>query len=357
MPQSRTLAVGLDVHQDASAVAYAAQAHGAEGIPRGTLGTRQVDSDPLPRTLHSQAKPLVLVDDASPCGSWRSRDLRHTGYDGGGVAPSRSPTQAGERVHTNRRDAINLARLMRAGALTPLSGPTGEDEALRDRGRAREEAIGALKAATLRRTACLRRPDSRSTGRATWGPAHRRWRRAGVWPPPAQQLVFQDYVRAVHEHPERRERRAHERTAQVQTGRLAPVLDALQAWRGVQFTGAVTTVADRGDLTRLTNPRQVRPSLGFTPAASSTGERRRQGGRTKTGHTQARRALIEGAGADRSPAHVSRPLPLRLEKGPKPVPDRRGTAQVRLCTRDRQLSARGTPPPQGSWPSRGNSGR
>jgi transposase len=263
------------------------------------------------------------------------------------VAPSRSPTKAGERVQTNRRDAIKLARVMRSGDLTPVSVPTGEDEALRDRGRAREEAIGALKAAKLRLTAFLRRHDIGSTGRATWGPAHLRWRSAAVWPTPAQQLVFQEYVRAVNEHTERRERRAHERTAQVQTWRLAPVVDALQAVRGVQFTVAVTTVAERGALTRFTNPRQLMPSLGFTPSASSTGERRRQGGSTKTGHTQARRALLEGAWADRSPANVRRPLQLRVEKGPKPVQDSSWKAQVRLCTRDRQLSARGTPPTQG----------
>jgi transposase len=257
------------------------------------------------------------------------------------------PKKAGERVTTNRRAAIKLARVMRAGDLTPVEVPTGEDDALRDRGRAREEAIGARKAAQLRLTAFVRRHDLRSTGRATWGPAHLRWRSAGVWPTPAQQLVFQEYVRAVNEHTERLERRAHERTAQGQTWRLAPVVDALQALRGVPCTVTVTTVAERGDLTRCTNPRQVMPSLGFTPAASAPGERRRQGGSTKTGHTQARRALIEGAWADRSPAHVSRPLQLRREKGPKPVQDSSGKAQVRRCTRERQLSARGNPPTQG----------
>jgi transposase len=257
MPQSRTLDVGMDVHQDASAVASVAQAHGAEVLPRGTIGTRQVDIDHRTRKLQSKAKRLVFVYDAGPCGSWRSRDLRKKGYDCGVVAPSLSPKKAGERVKTNRRDAINLARVMRAGDLTPVSVPTGEDEASRDRGRARAEAIGELKAAKFRRTAFLRRPDIRSTGRATWGPAHLRWRSAVVCPTPAQQMVFQDYVRAVNEHTARLERRDQKLTDQGQTGRLAPVLDALQAVRGVQFTVAVTTVAERGDLTRFANPRQL----------------------------------------------------------------------------------------------------
>jgi transposase len=159
-------------------------------------------------------------------------------------------------------------------------------------------------------------------------------------------MVFQEYVRAVNDHTARLERLEQELTAQGQTWRLAPVVDALQALRGVQFTVAVTTVAELGALTRFTNPRQLLPYLGLTPSAYATGERRRQGGITKPGNTQARRALSEGAWASRYPAKVSRPLQLRLEKGPKPSQDMSWKAQVRLCTRDRQLSARGKHPNQ-----------
>jgi len=109
----------------------------------------------------------------------------------------------------------------------------------------------------------------------------------------------------------------------------------------VQFTVAVTAVAELGDLTRFENPRQLMSYLGLTPSEYSTGERRRQGGITKAGNTHARRALIEGAWAYRYPAKVSRPLQLRLEKVSKPIQDLSWKAQVRLCKRYRQLSARG----------------
>jgi len=109
----------------------------------------------------------------------------------------------------------------------------------------------------------------------------------------------------------------------------------------VQFTVAVTAVAALGDLTRFEPPRQRMRSLGLTPSAYSTGERRRQGGITKAGNPHARRALIEGAWASRYPANVSRHLQLRLEKVAKPIQDLRWKAQVRLCKRYRQLSARG----------------
>jgi transposase len=112
------------------------------------------------------------------------------------------------------------------------------------------------------------------------------------------------------------------------------------------LTVAVTTVAELGDLTRFDHPRQLMKYLGLTPAEYSSGERRRQGGLTKTGNTHARRARVAGAWASRDPATVSRHLPLRLEKLPKPIQDVSWKAQVRLCQRDRQLSARGTNPNQ-----------
>jgi transposase len=145
----------------------------------------------------------------------------------------------------------------------------------------------------------------------------------------------------VTEHTERLVRLEQELADQVQTWRLQPVVDALQALRGVQFTVAVTTVAELGDLTRFKNPRQLMNYLGLTPSEYSTGERRRQGGITKTGNSHARRALVEGAWAYRYPAKVSRHLQLRLEKVPKPIQDISWKAQVRLCKRYRQLIARG----------------
>jgi transposase len=186
--------------------------------------------------------------------------------------------------------------------------PTVEDEAIRDLARAREDAIRDRKAAKNRLKAFLLRQDIRYAGRATWGPAHLRWLAEVVCPTPAQQIVFQEYVRAVTEHDERLQRLETELHEQVQGWRLAPVVQALQAMRGVQFTVAVTLIAELGDLTRFENPRQLMSYLGLTPSEYSSGERRRQGTITKAGHTFARRALIEGAWAYRYPAKVSRRL-------------------------------------------------
>jgi transposase len=123
MKHSTTLDIGMDVHQASSAVAYVAKDHGAEVIDLGTSGTRPSDRDQRIRTLSSTANHLVFVDDAGPCGSGLSRDRTQKGEACWVVAPSWIPKKAGDRVKTDRRDAVQLARLMRSGDLPPCLSP------------------------------------------------------------------------------------------------------------------------------------------------------------------------------------------------------------------------------------------
>jgi transposase len=150
MPQSSTLYVGMDVHKDSLAVAYVAQEYGAEVASLGTIGTRQCDIDRLIRQLQSKSKQLVFVYEAGPCGYWLYRYLTKKGYVCWVVAPSLIPKQAGDCVKTDRRDAMQLARLMRSGDLTPVYVPAVDDEAIRDLSRAREDTLRDLKSAKLR---------------------------------------------------------------------------------------------------------------------------------------------------------------------------------------------------------------
>jgi transposase len=267
MHQSSTLSVGMDVHKDSIAVAYVAKDHDAEVVSLGTFGTRQCDIDHLIRKLQSKAKPLLFVYAAGPCGYWLYRYLTTKDYGCWVVAPSLMPPRAGDRVQTDRRDALQLARLRRSGDLPPVYVPAVDDEAIRDLSRAREDTLRDLKAATWRLKAFLLRHDSRSTGRANGSPAHLRWLSAVICPTPAQQIVFQEYVQTVTAQTERRGRLELARHEQVQTWRLPPVVEALQALRGVQCTVAVTTVAELGALTRFDNPRQLMNYLGLTPSA------------------------------------------------------------------------------------------
>ena len=138
---SKTLYVGLDVHKESIAVAYAPEDRGAEVVSLGPIGTRQCDIDKLIRTLQSKGATLIFVYEAGPCGYWLYRYLTRKGVRCTVVAPSLIPRKLGDRVKTDRRDAMTLARLMRSGDLTSIYVPQIEDEALRDLSRDNESGV------------------------------------------------------------------------------------------------------------------------------------------------------------------------------------------------------------------------
>jgi transposase len=333
--------VGMDVHKDTISVAYAPDARGKDVVALGNIGTRQCDIDKLIRKLTSKSPQLIFVYEAGPCGYWLYRYLTKKGYTCHVVAPSMIPKRSIDRVKTDRRDATELARLMRSGDLSGVYVPTVEDEAIRDLTRAREDAVKDIKSAKHRLKAFLLRLDIRYIGKGDWGLKHQRWLARVVCHTPAQQIVFQEYVRAVTEHSERLGRIDTELADRVPQWRLYPVIQAIQALRGVGFTVATTFMAELGDVTRFDNAGQLMSYLGLTPSEYSSGRLRRLGGITKTGNAHARRVLVEGAWSYRYPAKVSRHLQKRIEIAPKVAQEISWKAQVRLCKRYRSMVARG----------------
>src|SRR3989449_6665500 len=172
---SKTLYVGLDVHKDSISVAYAPEDRGAEVVSLGSLGTRQCDIDTLIRKLQSKGATLVFVYEAGPCGYWLYRYLTRKGLSCHVVAPSLIPRKPGDRVKTDRRDAVMLARLMRSGDLRSIYVPRIEDEAIRDLSRGREDALGDLKRSKVGLKAFLLRQGIRYEGRANCTAANPRW--------------------------------------------------------------------------------------------------------------------------------------------------------------------------------------
>lgn len=166
MPKSTTLFVGLDVHKDSISVAYASGASREEPTFLGPIGTRQADIDKLLRRLHSKASRLLFAYEAGPCGYILYRYLSRKSLECVVVAPSLIPKKAGDRVKTDRRDAVQLARLLRSGDLTPVYVPTVHDEAIRDLSRAREDALIDLKSAKHRLKSFLLRLGLHYVGRA-----------------------------------------------------------------------------------------------------------------------------------------------------------------------------------------------
>jgi transposase len=333
--------VGLDVHKETISVAYAAG--GTVEPPQfvGEIGTRQCDVDKLVRRLHTRSRRLVFAYEAGPSGYVLHRYLTGKGLECRVVAPSLIPKKPGDRVKTDRRDAVELARLLRSGDLTGVYVPSVEDEAIRDVCRARDATRVTLKSAKLRLKSFLLRLGFNYVGRADWNEAHRRYLAQVVCPTPAQQIVFQEALRAVDEQVERLARLDEQLLDLAPSWRLYPVVEALQALRGVQWIVALTVVAELGDLTRFDNPRQLAAFVGLTPSEHSSGASRRQGGITKTGNSRARRVLVEGAWAYRYPAKISAHIQRRIDKLPKVAQDIGWKAQLRLCKRYRRLVARG----------------
>jgi transposase len=339
MPES-TMFVGLDVHKDSIDVALA-PAGGAEARSYGRIAGDLDAVDKIIRKLRQQHSTLNFVYEAGPCGYALQRHLAKKGLACSVVAPSMIPKRPGDRIKTDRRDAIALARLHRANELTAVYVPSEEDEAIRDLTRSREDAVAHHRRTRQQLGALLLRQNIRYTGRAAWTQAHRRWLSEVVMPQPPQQIVFQEYLNAADETHARVERITAQIREATTTWRNAPVVEALQALRGVSLTVAATVLAELGDLTRFDKPRELMAFLGLVPSQYSSGPRDRFGHITKTGNGHARRVLIEAAWAYHFPAKVGRPLQMRQESLPAGVREISWKAQVRLCKRYRRLLARG----------------
>jgi len=341
MKNDTTLFVGMDTHKDSISVAYAEAGSAAPPVFLGPIGSRQADVDKLVRRLQGKAAKLVFAYEAGPTGYGLYRYITAKGHECRVIAPSLIPKKPGDKVKTDRRNAVGLTRLLRSGDLTSIWVPGVEDEAIRDLCRARDATLLTLKAAKLRLKSFLLRLGLQYTGRADWNAAHLRYLSRIVCPTPAQQIVFQELLRSVDEQVDRLARIESELAGLVPSWRLYPAVKAFQALRGVQWLVALTVTAELGDITRFDNPRRLSAFVGLIPSEHSSGASRSQGGITKTGNSRARRALVEAAWAYRYPAKVSEHIRKRIEDLPKPIQDIGWKAQVRLCKRFRRLTARG----------------
>ena len=332
---------GLDVAKARHAVAVAEEGRQGEVRYWG-----EIDADPesvrrLVSKLEKRNVRLHFCYEAGPTGYGLYRQLTKLGHSCSVVAPSLIPRKPGDRVKTNRRDALQLARLLRADELTAVWVPDEAHEAMRDLVRARQVAVEDIRCKRQAISSMMLRQGRTYSGKKTWGARHMQWLQAQRFEHLAQHLVLQELLLAVRHGSERQKRIEAAIVELIPEWSLAPVVAALQGLRGVNLVTAATVMAEIGDLRRFESPRQLMGYLGLVPAERSTGDTVRRLGITKAGNGRVRQALVESAWCYRHPPRTSRAKHYIHEDLPPAVLDIAAKAQTRLCGRYRALSQRG----------------
>lgn len=274
-----------------------------------------------------------------------ARFLKKKGIACDVVAPSLTPKGSGDKIKTDRRDARMLARLHRAGELTPVHVPDERDEAIRDLCRARTDAVQDQRSGRNQLKAFLLRNGYRYGEKSSWTAAHMRYLRELILPHPAMKIVLEEYLQCIDAAAERIERLEVHMKALLDEWHMKPVVLALMGFKGYQTVAAMITVSEIGDIHRFPHPRQLMAYLGLVPSESSSGGSRAQGTITKCGNGHLRWIFNECAQHYRLPPKVSQELTTRQEAIPKAhrrqVIEISWRCQNRLHERGRKLAARG----------------
>lgn len=333
--------IGLDVHKERIVIGVALD---GEVFIHGKCSS---DIGCLLKALRGFLKKYELKKgdvricyEAGPTGFVLARHLLRLGYAVEVIAPSLIPTKSGDRVKTDKRDARKLARLHRAGELTAVHIPDAEDEVIRDLCRARTDAVDDQKRCKLRLTSFLLRNGHHYSGRSHWTEAHRRYLRELMLIDPIQRMVLEDYLQAVDQAESRVRGLEEQMRLRLEQWARRPFVDALQGFRGFQLVASMVVTGELGDLRRFDHPRKLMAYLGLVPSENSTGDRRRQGGITKTGNGHVRWMLIEVATSYRLAPKISMHLSRRQEGLSGPVKALSWKAQKRLHKRYVRLKLR-----------------
>jgi transposase len=297
--------IGIDAAKLRNAVAIAAAGRDGEVRYFGEVDASSESMRRLVGKLASKYEQLHFCYEAGPTGYGLHRLITELGHPCTVVAPSLIPRKPSDRVKTNRRDAISLARLLRAGELTAVWVPDPAHEAMRNLIRSRTAAVESVRVHKQQVSSFLLRHSRIFPRKKNWGARYRRWLQQQYFEHPADQIVLQEYVEAVRLAEERLGRIEHTIAEFLPGWSLAPVVDALQALRGIDLVVAASFVVEIGDIRRFATPRKLMGYLGLVPG-------------------NARRATLSGAA--RSPRWAIRAFASCWSKAHGPTGFRRAAA-------------------------------
>jgi transposase len=325
--------VGLDVHAHESTIAIFDQG-------TGELTTKRVVGRPheLLPWLRGVARPARMVYEAGPTGYGLARRARAEGIELAVCAPGRTERRPGDRIKTDKRDAIRLARLLAAGELAIVTVPSLQREQLRDLVRCREDIRADLMRARHRLGKFLLRREIYYEGPGqAWSRRHRAWLASLRFADRASQLTIADYLHSHDVLVARRETIEDELSKLAVDSPCAVAIGRLRCLRGIDTLSALGLCAEIGEWDRFDHPDQLSAYLGIVPSEHTTSSQRRQGSITKAGSTHARRLLIEASYHYRRHPGVSEPLERRQRDQPPEIINIAWRAQRRLNARWRQL--------------------
>lgn len=335
--------VAFDTSKLRNAVAVAEAGRAGEVRFVGEIDNTGVATAKLVKKLAARYGRLTFCYEAGPTGYGLYRQIKSLGHECIVVAPSLIPQKPGDRVKTNRRDALSLAKQLRAGDLTAVWVPDERHEAMRDLSRVRGAAVEDLRGKRQQVSSFLLRHGLHYPGQKTWTRAHMVWLVGVKLAHAEQRIAFEEMLLAVRQAQERIERLEQAIRDAVADWSLAEVVTALMAMRGLDLISATTFLAEIGDLSRFQTPRELMAYLGLVPSEASTGDTIRRGPITKTGNRRARRILVECSWSYRHAPRVGKKKLEKVAAAPPAVREIAWKAQCRLSARYRALIRKGKP--------------
>jgi transposase len=338
------LYIGLDVHKEQTSVALAEPGAKGEIRSHGNCATSQIALERLIRRI-AKARGCSLPEihicyEAGGCGMWIARMLLRLKVQCTVVAPSLIPSKAGDHVKTDKKDAIKLVRLLRAGELTAVHIPDETDEAIRDLCRARVDTLDDLRRCKTRLLAMLRRMGFNYSGKTHWTDAHKRYLRDLRMPLLAHRIIMEENIGQIDQLEARIARLENHMEMLCEEWSRKPVVHALMSLRGFARIASMMMVSEIGDFVRFTHPKQLMSYLGLTPGEYSSGGKQKQGAITKCGNSHLRWLMVECATHYRSEPRIGSALSIRQQGQPAWLKEISWKAQNRLYARFSKLRQR-----------------